>query len=44
MHVEFELSLKHLWVGVYWEKWPDPYRVDLWVSFFLFAVHFHWTR
>lgn len=39
MIIKLEFSLRHLWFGVYWESWPEPYRLDIWIAVPLIALH-----
>lgn len=32
MNYEFILSIRNMWIGAYWEVWPEPHRVDVWVG------------
>ena len=42
--LQLEFKLNHLWVGVYWERWPDPYRVDLWIAIPFVALRIAWAK
>jgi hypothetical protein len=37
--VEFEISYRHLWFGLYWETWPEPFRRDVWIAIPFLALH-----
>jgi len=36
---ELQFNFRNLWIGIYWETHPKPYRKDLFICFFLFAIH-----
>ena len=35
----FEMNLRNLWIGLYWETWPEPFRRDIWVGIPFLALH-----
>ncbi len=34
---EFKVS-NLTWIGLYWEVWPDPWRLDAWVNLVVVCV------
>lgn len=42
--IKWELSIRHLWIGLYWETWEWPWRRDLWISIPLISLHLEQER
>lgn len=44
--VKFELvgGWQYLNVGAYWEVWPEPYRLDIWIGIPFLALHIIVTK
>lgn len=45
MKFELEVSVRHMWLGLYWETWPKPFRRDIWITLIPFvAIHITVTK
>jgi len=40
MEIKIEFSIRHMWVGIFWETWPEPFRRDIWINLIPFvSIH-----
>ena len=48
--LDIEISHRHLWIGVFWERWDesrkgwkegDKKRLDVWIAIPFLAFHFY---
>jgi hypothetical protein len=39
MKLELQFGWNHLWAGIYWETWPEPFRRDIWIAVPFVCLH-----